>query len=665
MIINFPIYMSRNDDHKTTVPTHVIGSLETRVKICHINVQGISNKLHQIEYMLDHLDVDVIATTEHHISYDNIRHFYIPQYKLASYFCRSNHKNGGVAIYMKSHINYRQHKFSHLSVEGHVEVCDSLSIVLRVGMVLTTANEKYDDIVLCGDFNIDYNAVCLDTMLLKDIFECFDLYVTTSDPTRIVTYTNGSKTSSAIDYLATNIDRSLCKTVIFNPNIADHFGHLFETKWFASSLNAKETVKLKFRNLGMNNINQFKTMVSQIDWHPLYQLELNDSYSYLIDSITWCLESSCPEKTKRHYRNNLVQAKKDYYAGIIRGSSNKSKAVWRVINYEIGRVKKSPDSIVLNIDSKAVSDETHLSNIFASTFSQGVPNGIKAHFSYNLSLPPTSPLHNDVSIFIRPVSKDDINDILLNIKNKNTSASQMLALLPDKAREIKLLKAVNYVTCYMYPDDQQSVVALEWKAPTTNQYYPTTAKLTGTSQGDPASLYWCAVIIQDRDGDTGDTVKFNNLAEVRRYTPRKSFRIGPETSIFKFTTIWTPQEPSEQEWLGMKSTGNASKVYKLYVLGSHLNPTGWASPNNTKKSRTIGIELDCVWHVVYRGRISTVSLPRVSTTCSSDADFEGTKNITMATSVELVEQSLQASESGLEETENLIVLSFNLETDSK
>nr|CAI5857045.1 unnamed protein product [Callosobruchus analis] len=358
--------------------------------------------------------------------------------------------------------------------------------------VLTTANEKY--IVLCGDFNIDYNAVCLDTMLLKDTFECFDLYVTTSDPTRIFTYTNGSKTSSAIDHLAINIDRSLCKTVIFNPNIADHFGHLFETKWFASSLNAKETVKLKFRNLGMNNINQFKTMVSQIDWHPLYQLELNDSYSYLIDSITWCLESSCPEKTvtkiicdqkatknwmndslaqqgqllkelfwlkthftsphllelyneeKRHYRNNLVQAKNDYYAGIIRGSSNKSKAVWRVINYEIGRVKKSPDSIVLNIDGKAVSDETHLSNIFASTFSQGVPNGIKAHFSYNLSLPPISPLRNDVSIFIRPVPKDDINDILLNIKNKNTSGFDELSVSLLHHIKEHLLDHIVYLT---------------------------------------------------------------------------------------------------------------------------------------------------------------------------------------------------------------------------
>nr|CAI5856547.1 unnamed protein product [Callosobruchus analis] len=325
---------------------------------------------------------------------------------------------------------------------------------------------------------------------------------------------------------------------------------------------------------------------------------------------------------KRHYRNNLVQAKKDYYAGIIRGSSNKSKAVWRVINYEIGRVKKSPDSIVLNIDVVELlipMSRTRNNRRKTLPTKRNTKRGIRRSRLYGPEIR-TKLFYSDSMKFVTGTSTTNYSWVYGY--EIDFSASQMLALLPDKTREIKLLKAVNYVTCYMYPDDQQSVVALEWKAPTTNQYYPTTATLTGTSQGDPASLYWCAVIIQDRDGDNGDTVKFNNLAEVRRYTPRKNFRIGPETSIFKFTTVWTPQEPSEQEWLGMKSTGNASKVYKLYVLGSHLNPTDWASPNNTKKSRTIGIELDCVWHVVYRGRISTVSLPRVSTTCSSDADFE-------------------------------------------
>nr|CAI5834687.1 unnamed protein product [Callosobruchus analis] len=43
---------------------------------------------------------------------------------------------------------------------------------------------------------------------------------------------------------------------------------------------------------------------------------------------------------------------------------------------------------------------------------------------------------------------------------------------------------------------------------------------------------------------------------------------------------------------------------------------------------------------------------------------QGTKILHMATSVELVEQSLQASEYGLEESENLVVLSSNLETET-
>nr|CAI5851763.1 unnamed protein product [Callosobruchus analis] len=53
------------------------------------------------------------------------------------------------------------------------------------------------------------------------------LSATTSEATRIFVNALGHKSSSSIDYMATNLEKNNFSSIIFHPNIADHLAHLF------------------------------------------------------------------------------------------------------------------------------------------------------------------------------------------------------------------------------------------------------------------------------------------------------------------------------------------------------------------------------------------------------------------------------------------------------
>lgn len=88
--------------------------------------------------------------------------------------------------------------------------------------VLERLSRMCNYVVLCGDINIDLLRDTHERKLLLDLFECFNLKISTHEPTRIFTKKNNVTTSSAIDYVVTNLPAQSYTTLIIHTLLSDH-----------------------------------------------------------------------------------------------------------------------------------------------------------------------------------------------------------------------------------------------------------------------------------------------------------------------------------------------------------------------------------------------------------------------------------------------------------
>jgi hypothetical protein len=112
--------------HNVQGQTNVMGNYQNSasfsnisLNIFHQNLQSFRNKKDILEVLLhDELaNVDVLGLTEHWLMADEIGYFKLPEYSLISSYCRTNKKNGGSCIYVKSNIAVKPiTKFDYLNV---------------------------------------------------------------------------------------------------------------------------------------------------------------------------------------------------------------------------------------------------------------------------------------------------------------------------------------------------------------------------------------------------------------------------------------------------------------------------------------------------------------------------------------------------------------------
>jgi hypothetical protein len=76
--------------------------------ILSVNTQSLSDKLNEVELMLHQNDIAVFCSSEHWYTDDTKYLATIDGYNCASIFCRSVKARGGVAIFTKEGISYRE-----------------------------------------------------------------------------------------------------------------------------------------------------------------------------------------------------------------------------------------------------------------------------------------------------------------------------------------------------------------------------------------------------------------------------------------------------------------------------------------------------------------------------------------------------------------------------
>ena len=92
--------------------------------------------------------------------------------------------------------------------------------------VLKRLSLKFDYVILCGDFNVDYLRETHNKKVLCDMLDSYKLRITSTDPTRIFHQNNAQMSATCIDYMANNLPENICNIKITNPLIADHLAHV-------------------------------------------------------------------------------------------------------------------------------------------------------------------------------------------------------------------------------------------------------------------------------------------------------------------------------------------------------------------------------------------------------------------------------------------------------
>lgn len=300
---------------------HAAVEAVTGLKLCHLNIQGISNKLDLLENMLREEDTDIMCVTEHWLD-PSVSDLCIVGYTLISNFARSRFQHGGSLILIKNGIDLPLKPFRAaecLSVEGHCEFsgvivgeCSVLCcyrppsgnldvFVDSASSALSAAYTYSKYVIFCGDLNIDSGTSNVGKKLLCDLFNSFMLSITTHDPTRIFTYRNGHTSISTIDYLVTNIPENLYISTVFNPHISDHSAHRFSFNISDETfIDSSTRNKIYGRQLSENSMSLFTNMIMSQQWHIILDFSLNccELWSQFIEHIMYCLNCCCPYKMK-------------------------------------------------------------------------------------------------------------------------------------------------------------------------------------------------------------------------------------------------------------------------------------------------------------------------------------------------------------------------------
>lgn len=349
-------------------------------------------------------------------------------YELGSYYTRKNAIRGGSCILVKKIFQSKERlDIVNESVERHVEFsCVELNKLIIISVyrppsgIFTIFEKAMEDVlrktfnsnkpvIVCGDFNVDILLNNADTLKIKNLFNSFNLQNVFLEPTRITATTS------------TGIDNIFCKVPILSKSIlhqlsSDHTGQYIEI-----GLEQREDSKeIIFRPITEQKLAIFKERVtnkihtndlkSQCSGDPnkLYEVLFNKLVTEFKDVFkkktvkckkrqnftSWATKGIIKSREtlydlyeKKSYTHDaeflsyvkrfskvfkLVcqEAKKFHISSKIKKSANKSKAVWSVINSNVGKNKSKDNEFILENEGNIIKDASEVANVFVKFFTE-------------------------------------------------------------------------------------------------------------------------------------------------------------------------------------------------------------------------------------------------------------------------------------------------------
>lgn len=316
-----------------------------------------------------------------------------------------------------------------------------------------------NSICMVGDFNVD----CLcgtwekerENNKLKEVLTSYNINRTTLPPTRIT-----KNSVSSIDLFCSNMPVDYANIEIMNTGISDHTGQYCKIKIPSKIKAMSTTTKRSFNN---QNLKRLKDLLGIKLWNGIKNAKsAEEACSEFINTISVAIEITCPEKTYRSLNNNkyfdseamafkkcfleaqqiylrtgneedklaantskkmydqkLISLRKNINAQKLYEASNKSKAVWDIINSERASKKQSSTISSLNINGEKVEDSSQLANqlnnYFSSIAEKTLQNN-RLHPAARRSFETNAwMLDSNLEIF-KPTTSEEINSILSALK---------------------------------------------------------------------------------------------------------------------------------------------------------------------------------------------------------------------------------------------------------
>lgn len=290
-----------------------------KLRILHLNVQSIMNKIDNVSVLLSEKNPDIISVVEHWCKEECLEIVQFPGYKKVTSFCRSKRGHGGSVIFARNGMDVKVLKISKFSEEM---VCESCAVRLNIGQhsvsivsvyrppmgdfesfltkmshIVQFCIDQVTSFFLCGDLNVNYLQVdSKRKQLLDDLFNCFQLKTTSLHPTRIFTNISGQKSCTKIDYIVTNVDLDACETDVFPPHFGDHYGLLLDH--FVENLENtyERTCHRKLsRNMSPENLARLANDISETPFDVIYE---NSDVNFIFDSFVSIIKAAidfcCP-----------------------------------------------------------------------------------------------------------------------------------------------------------------------------------------------------------------------------------------------------------------------------------------------------------------------------------------------------------------------------------
>lgn len=369
------------------------------------------------------MPVEVLCLTEHWLKKHNMI-FNLQNYKICSSFNRVNILRGGSMILVRNCIKAKERKdVSALSVEHKIELsCIELEKYIIVCVYRPPYNDNFDlfeaimedvlkivckskkNTVVCGDFNIDLLVSNSMTIRMRNLFNSFNLSNIFLEPTRIT------------DTSATCIDNIYCECKVIEKTIinsmrSDHSGQLvtfpLPEKVMSVEIKVRPVTEARierFKDSLLGNISdvnflshdsnnvftEFCNVFVQVHENnfPTKQIKINlthkfsewattgirksrDRLFHLYEQRSYTNDNNFKDYVKKYskvFKKICIQAKSNHIAKIIRSSSNKAKAVWKVINNETGKVRSREHDYAIATEKGLVSTNTEVAQAFDNFF---------------------------------------------------------------------------------------------------------------------------------------------------------------------------------------------------------------------------------------------------------------------------------------------------------
>jgi Endonuclease/Exonuclease/phosphatase family. len=222
-----------------------------KLRLFHQNIRGLNNnKIEELSKQCPSLFPHILAAiTEHHLNELEFINTRFDHYTLGASYCRQNRSHGGVCIYVLNTLSYSTINLNNECNNYDLEACATKLItssniycilciykplagnfttfLLHLESILTLIYSRTTNLIICGDFNVDYLHDSKNKNLLSSLLASFSLHSVVNFPTRI-----SCSSSTIIDNIFIDKMKNKEYTAIpISNGLSDHDGqfiHLFD-----------------------------------------------------------------------------------------------------------------------------------------------------------------------------------------------------------------------------------------------------------------------------------------------------------------------------------------------------------------------------------------------------------------------------------------------------